>query len=224
MPTRLASPEGYRQIFSERSARADARRYQRRGLDRTSARIVALLREQAVQGLTLLDIGAGIGAVELELLKDGLVQAMGVELTPTYEEVAASLLTAAGIQDRVERRVMHFAEAGADIAAADIVVMNRVVCCYPDMPRLAGTAADHARRLLVMSFPNGRWWTRLAMGVLNAVLRLRRRQFRVFLHPPDQIVATAERHGLRTRLNMPGRVWQVVAFDRAEGLTPATGA
>lgn len=218
------SPEGYRQIFSERSARTDARRYQRRGLDRTSARIVALLREQDVRGLTLLDVGAGIGAVELELLRDGLTWAVGVELTPTYEEVAATLLAAAGLQDRVERRVMDFAEAGADVPAADIVVMNRVVCCYPDMPRLAGAAADHARRLLVMSFPNGYWWTRLGLAVINLALCVTRRQFRVFLHPPDQIVATAERHGLRTRLTKHGRVWQVVAFERAAGLTPAAGA
>ena len=118
---------------------------------------------------------------------------------------------------------MDFAEAGAGVAAADIVVLNRVVCCYPDMPRLAGAAADHARRLLVLSFPNSRWWTRLGLAVGNVALRVTRRQFRIFLHPPDQIVATAERHGLRTRLNEPGRVWQVVAFERAGGLTPAAG-
>ncbi len=209
------SPKGYRQIFSERYARADARRYRRRGLDPTSRRIVELLRERGVRDRTLLEVGGGIGAIEIELLKEGLTRAVGVELTPTYEEVATALLDESGFADRVERHVMDFVEAGADVGPADFVVMNRVICCYPDMPRLAGAAADHARGMLVMSFPNGRWWTRLALTLANVGLRVARRQFRIFLHPPQLVVATAEQHGLRTRVNQPGRFWQVVALERA---------
>ena len=209
------SPQGYRQIFSERSARADAKRYRRRGLDPTSRRIVEFLKRHEPKGRTLLEVGGGIGAIEIELLKEGLSRAVSVELTPTYEKVAAALLREAGFEDRVERSVMDFAEAGADVEAADLVVMNRVICCYPDMPKLAGAAADHARGMLVMSFPNDRWWTRLALTLANVVLRITRRQFRVFLHPPHLIVRTAEQHGLRPRLNQRGRFWQVVALERA---------
>jgi magnesium-protoporphyrin O-methyltransferase len=209
------SPQGYQQIFSEKSAFAAARRYRRRGLDATSRRIVELLGAQGVRDRTLLEVGGGIGAVGIELLKAGAARAVSVELTPTYEEAAGALLREARLEDRVERRVMDFAEAGADIGVADIVVMNRVICCYPDMPRLAGAAADHARGLLVMSFPNDRWWTRLGLTLANIGLRLMRRQFRVFLHPPSLILATVEQHGLRTRLNRRGVVWQVAALERA---------
>src|SRR4029077_1691386 len=138
------TPKGYGQIFSERGARAQARSYRRNGLDATSRRIVELLKEQGVDGLTLLEIGGGIGAVQIELLKAGLARAVSVELTPSYEASAAELLREAGLEDRVERKVMDFVDAGSDVAQADIVVMNRVICCYPDLPRLAGAAADHA--------------------------------------------------------------------------------
>ena len=121
------------------------------------------------------------------------------------------------MSDRVERRVMDFAEAGADVEAADIVVMNRVICCYPDMPKLAGAAADRARGMLVMSFPNRRWWTRLGLTLANFGFRVIRLQFRVFLHPPALILATVERRGFTTRLNQPGLIWQVVALDRTSG-------
>ena len=208
------SPQGYRQIFSEKSARADARRYRRKGLDPTSRRIVDILKKHGVKDRTLIDVGGGIGAIEIELLKDGLGRAVSVELTPTYEEVASDLLRESGHEDRVERSVMDFAEAGGVIGPADLVVMNRVICCYPDMPRLAGAAADHTRSMLVMSFPNRRWWTRLALSLANLGLRVTRRQFRIFLHMPHLIMATAEQHGLRTRLNEPGRFWQVVALER----------
>src|SRR5207245_9774924 len=101
----------------------------------------------------------GVGAIEIDLIKAGMARAVNVELTPTYEEAAGELLQEAGLVDRVERRVMDFAESGSEIEAADFVVMNRVVCCYPDMPKLAAAAAERAERALVLSFPNNRWWT-----------------------------------------------------------------
>jgi hypothetical protein len=209
------TPKGYRQIFSERSARAQARSYRRNGLDPTSSRIVELLKEQGVAGLTLLEVGGGIGEIQIELLKAGLERAVSVELTPTYEESAAELLREAGLEDRVERRVMDFVNATPEIEVADIVVMNRVICCYPDMPRLAGAAAEHARSLLVMSFPKERWWTRAVVWMANVGMALTRREFRIFLHPMAQILAATEKHGLKPAIDRTGVFWQITAMRRA---------
>jgi magnesium-protoporphyrin O-methyltransferase len=208
------TPKGYRQIFSEKSARAEARSYRRSGLDATSGRIVALLKERGVEGLTLLEVGGGIGAIQIELLKAGLARAVSIELTPTYEASAAELLRENGFADRVERRVMDFVDAGAEVETADIVVMNRVICCYPDMPRLAGTAADHAREVLVMSFPKERWWSRVVVRMANIGFAIARREFRIFLHPVARIIETGERHGLQMSTDRPGVFWQIAAMRR----------
>jgi magnesium-protoporphyrin O-methyltransferase len=209
------TPKGYGQIFSERGARAQARSYRRNGLDGTSRRIVELLKEQGVDGLTLLEIGGGIGAIQIELLKAGLARAVSVELTPSYEVSAAELLREAGLEDRVERKVMDFVDAGSDVAQADIVIMNRVICCYPDLPRLAGAAADHARGLLVMSFPKERWWSRALVWMANVGMGIARREFRLFLHPTSQILATGERHGLKLSVDRVGTLWEIAAMKRA---------
>jgi len=209
------TPKGYRQIFSEKNANGEVRRYRRQGLDSTSRRIADLLKERGVSGGTLLEVGGGIGAIEIELLKAGIARAVNVELTPTYEEAAAELLSETGLADRVERRVMDFAEAGTEVEPADFVVMNRVICCYPDMPKLAGAAAERARGMLVMSFPNNQWWTRIGLTFLNFGLRVVRIQFRVFMHPPDEILSAVERHGFRTTFNERGLLWQVTALERS---------
>jgi len=235
------TPKGYGQIFSEKNAAGEAKRYRRKGLDGTSKRIVDFTREQGVEGKTLLEVGGGIGAIEIELLKAGMGRAVNVELTPTYEVAAAELLVDAGLTDLVERRVMDFAEAEADSRVRraavltlksrvstrrlrpfldhvdrmfPVVVMNRVICCYPDMPKLTGAAADRATEMLIMSFPNRRWWTRLGLTVANLGFRVIRLQFRVFLHTPALILAAVQQHGFRTRFNERGLVWQVIAFER----------
>ena len=208
------TPKGYRQIFNERSARAQARSYRKSGLDPTSRRIVELLKEHGVEGQTLLEVGGGIGAIQLELLKAGLARAVSVELTPTYEDTAAELLREAGFEDRVERSVMDFADSGDEVARADIVVMNRVICCYPDLPRLMSAAAGHAKGLLVLSFPKERWWTRVVVWMANFGMAITRREFRIFLHPMAQIIATTEMHGLQPLVNRPGLFWQIAAMRR----------
>jgi magnesium-protoporphyrin O-methyltransferase len=209
------TPKGYRQVFSERAARAQARNYRRNGLDQTSRHIVELLKDQGVDGLTLLEIGGGIGAIQIELLKAGLARAISVELTPTYEATATELLREAGLEDRVDRRVMDFVDAGSEVGEADIVVMNRVICCYPDLPRLAGAAADHTRGILVLSFPKERWWTRVLMWMANAGMGIARREFRIFLHPLAKILATGEQHGLKLSIDRPGVFWEIAAMRRA---------
>ena len=173
-----------------------------------------LLKERGVQGLTLLEVGGGVGAIQIELLKAGLASAVSVELTPTYEESAVELLREAGFEDRVERRVMDFVDAAAEVGAADIVVMNRVICCYPDMPRLAGAAADHARETLVMSFPKERWWTRVVVWMINAGMAITRREFQIFLHPVARIWATGESHGLKRSVSRPGVFWEIAGMSR----------
>jgi len=175
------------------------------------------LQRQDIEGRTLLEVGGGIGAIQIELLKAGITRAVNIELTPTYEEAAQALLREAGLEDRVERRVMDFAEATGEVEAADIVIMNRVICCYPDMPKLAGAAAEHTRDLLVLSFPKQRWWTRAAINLADVALRVARQQFQVFLHPPNKIIATVERHGLKTVSNQTSFFWVVASLRR----TPA---
>ena len=163
----------------------------------------------------MLEVGGGIGAIQIELLKAGLDRAVSVELTPSYEESAVELLREAGFSDRVERKVMDFVDAAADVSSADIVVMNRVVCCYPDLPRLESAAADHALHLLVMSFPKERWWSKVVVAMANVGMALTRRQFRLFLHPLARILSIGEAHGMERSLSRPGVFWEIMTMVRS---------
>src|SRR5258708_26532411 len=93
-----------------------------------------------------------------------MARAVNVELTPTYEAAAVGLLGDSGLADRAERKIMDFAEAGDKAEAADVVVMNRAICCYSDMPKLAGPAAQHAKEWLPLSFPNAPSWTPVGLS------------------------------------------------------------
>jgi hypothetical protein len=206
---------GYERFFGARTARRDARRYRKRGLDDTGRELVDELAARGVAGATVLEIGGGVGAVDLELLERGAERATIVELSHGYDDEALGLAREAGMETRIERRHGDFVEQESSLEPADVVVMHRVVCCYPDPERLVGAAARHARQQLAMSFPRDTWWLRLAFRLVNVWFRLTG-GIESFVHAPARVVGIAERSGMRTVLHeRSGRIWRVAVFERA---------
>lgn len=141
------------------------------------------------EGATVLEVGGGVGAIQLELLDAGAAHATNVELSPAYEDAARALAAEAGATDRVERIVGDYAR-GEDPGPADLLVLHRVVCCYPDMPALVTRAATAGRVALAITYPRDTWWVRAGFRLTNLFLRLWRNPFRVYVHDPAAISAT----------------------------------
>jgi magnesium-protoporphyrin O-methyltransferase len=203
-------PRGYDAMFDERQARRDLKRWRGKGLRSDARDAVEFLSRERVE--TVLEIGGGIGAVQIELLRRGAERAVNVELSHGYEEVARELAEAEGVTGRLERIVGD--AVAAQLPDADAVLLNRVVCCYPDYAGLLGAAAAHARRLLVLTYPRSGWITSAIVAGGNLVLRLRRREFRAYAHPRQALIAAAESHGLRVVHERRAAMWQTVALAR----------
>ena len=205
--TSCCKPSEYRRFFNSKFAQRDLDRYRRKGLTETERDLVTLCHE--VEGASVLEVGGGIGALQLELLADGAASATNVELSGGYEEAARELFA----ERDVERIVGDFVEL--DVPAHDIVLLHRVVCCYPDVDALVGAAADRTRRRLALTLPQQRRWIGWGLGAVNAWLALSRCGFRTYQHPLDRIVAVAAAHGLRLEgRRRRGLVWESVVFVR----------
>ena len=205
-------PSGYDDLFGARFSRHLAKRYRKRGLDRTAGRIVEFLTAQSVEGATVLEIGGGVGDLHLELLRRGAARATNLELVDAYEKDAAALAAEAGVADRVTRRRLDLVTAPDAVEPHDIVVLHRVVCCYPDHRRLLGVAAQHATRLLVFSHPPRNVMNRLLCLAENLTFRIRRTAFRTYLHDPAALAVSAEQGRLRTSFHHRGLAWHVVGL------------
>lgn len=211
----MRTPGGYDREFDDRFARRLARDYRRRGLTPTAQRIVDFATSTGIIGATVLEIGGGIGDIQLELLGRGAVKATNLELSPAYETEARRLLDEYGMASRVERRLgIDLAATPEAVAPADIVVLNRVICCYPHYARLLDAAAGHALRAIVFSHPPRNLLTRAGVALVNAWCRLRRREYRGFVHSPEAMIAVLERHGFVPRYRHTERVWCIVGAER----------
>lgn len=207
-------PKGYQAVFSSRFARRVAKRYSKRGLSPAASRMVGFVSEHGLEGATVLEIGGGVGELHVELLRRGAARVTNLEISTSYEAEARALLERAGLTERVTRGFGDIATSPELAEPADVVVMHRVVCCYPDYQLLLSVAANHARRLLVYSHPADNVVAKAIIGSENLVRRLQRNPFRAFVHPPDAMVAAAEGDGLRTEYRHRAKDWQVVGLVR----------
>ncbi|HLM07683.1 MAG TPA: methyltransferase domain-containing protein [Blastococcus sp.] len=201
-------------MFDDRFAKRMAASYRRRGLSRTAGRLVDLLARRGIDGATVLEIGGGVGEIGIELLRRGAATAVNLELSPAYDAEAEALVAEAGLAGKVSRRHLDIAAEPTAVEPADVVVLHRVVCCYPDYAGLLGAAADHARRQLAFSFPPRNAISRAAVATQNALLSMSGREFRTFAHPPAAMLAVLAEHGMHPTAAPSGRIWQVAAVAR----------
>jgi magnesium-protoporphyrin O-methyltransferase len=202
-------------MFSPRAARRSLERYRSKGLDEIERRIVASAKEGGIQDAHVLEIGGGIGAIQAELLEAGAATGEIVELVSAYEPYARALASDKGFAGRVTFRVADLVEDPDAVEPADVVVLNRVVCCSPDGVELSGVAARLARRTILLSYPRDVGWVRLGSGVINLGQWLFRRSFRAFVHPPAKLRAAIEEQGLRATDLGHTAFWEYTTLQRA---------
>jgi SAM-dependent methyltransferase len=206
--------DGLAATFDRRTAEHDRDRYERTGPDATTRMLLDRIATEEVRGATVLDVGGGIGVIDRELLRVGAERAVIVEASPAYLEVAAEDARRAGFEDRIELHGGDFVRLAPELAAADIVTLDRVVCCYSDVDALVSTSASHARRVYALVLPRDRAFIRVAARVLNLWYRARRSADRAYVHSNRRVDELVARAGLRLRSEARTFVWRVVVYAR----------
>lgn len=202
--------------FGEARARQEAQAYTKNGLNRDAQAIVDAVGERGVEGASLLEVGSGIGSVTFELLKKGVAQAANVEASSAYLETARALAEQAGVENRVTFRRADFTQEAGQVASADIVVMHRVVCCYPDAPALVTAAAQHSNRMLALSYPVDTWYMHLYNRFQNFIRQVKGSNFRMYIHSPRVLFETASAAGLGLARQSSSGTWRIAVFERSE--------
>ena len=200
--------------FGPDAAARDLRRLRRRGPLRSTRFLIEDLQRSEINGASLLDIGGGVGAIHHALLDAGAATAVQVDLSADYIASARDEATRRRHTDRVRFVQGDFVSLARELAVADIVTLDRVICCYPDMETLVSRAAEKTHQLFGAVFPVDSWWMRLMVRAVNTLQRVRRSGFRVYVHTPAAIDAVLRRNGLERRTQRRTPFWDVVTYAR----------
>lgn len=200
--------------FDAQRAREELDSYRSAGPATTTQGLLNELSGVAPPPKTVLDIGSGIGAFTFGMLKQGVQRAICIDLSPAAHTVGAEEAERQGVQDRIEWLAGDFVALALSVPSADLVALDRVVCCYPAYEPLLEHAAAHSRRLLAVSFPLNRWWVRLGLWAENTWRWLRGDGFRAFVHPPEAMSELLRRNGFRRTHAAATWKWQIELYAR----------
>jgi magnesium-protoporphyrin O-methyltransferase len=203
-------------MFGEKIARHEAKQFRRRGLTARARRLLAALeRTTELNGRSTLEVGAGVGSFTITMLEHGAAAATIIDASPAYLAAARALAHEFGVAHALRLELADYALRTANGTAADVVVMDRVVCCYPDWRPLLDAATRDGRRVIALTYPRDSWWSRLGIGCINIFLRLRRTSFRVRVHPVALMQQTLADAGFDPTVHGHYGPWEILIATRS---------
>lgn len=206
--------QGIEEVFSQPFVTKELSRYRDKGPIKTTRMLIDAIKAEGVDGLTLLDIGGGVGAVEHELLDAGVNCATDVDASQAYINAARDEAQRKGYVEKVSYHYGNFVELAEDIGPADIVTLDRVICCFDDMERLVGLSAERARKLYGLVYPRDTWLMKIGIAIMNFFLLLRRSPYRSYLYQTKAVEAILRNNGFKRRSFSQTMAWQVAVYAR----------
>ena len=206
--------EGIEMIFDEQSVEDELRMYRGEGPDKTTLWLIEALQARGVEGLDLLDIGGGLGGIQHALLESGASHATHVDASSAYIDAAQREAKRRGLADKIEWRHGDFVDIAPKLAAAEIVTLDRVICCYHDMPALVSASTALSKRYYGIVLPIDNWLTRTGAALGNLFQRIMRHPYRLFVHPNGQLEALVASAGFTKVMERSTFWWRVALYAR----------
>ncbi len=191
-------------------------RYKESGLSPSSRILLEYLNGEGLAGKTILDLGCGTGSFSFEALKAGASQCVGVDLSPEMIRNANEQAAKSGFSERAKFIVGD--AAAVQHPVSDTVVMDKVICCYPDMDALLKNASESSGKMLGFVVPRDEGIVkgplRLGVGLFNLVEKLRKRKAPMYLHSLKKINGMLEAAGFVQKRKTRSRFWLVFLYTR----------
>lgn len=207
--------------FSIDRAERDLQRYLHRGADRITRILLTELRRWPLRGKELLDIGGGIGVVGWELADAGVASTTLVEASPAFIDIARRQVERRSVPQPTEFVLGDFTLVAGMVREADVVTLDRVVCCYADAEALLGAAAKHTRELLAFTYPRDCWYVRVITSFQNLMRRMKGNGFRTFVHSPQRMSSVLEGAGFVRYSTRGTLAWKADLYRRETFLAQA---
>ncbi len=204
---------GTGRFFSRFSGRY-MRRYERAGLETTQRQLCAALEAAGIKDKTLLEIGCGVGYLHQHLLVKGAKSAVGVDLSVAMLKEAEALAAKQGLADRTHYEQGDFRDMASRMQSADITLLDKVICCYPDAEGLLAATTSRTNVLCALTFPRGHGVNRLAVRLASLFLRVFGSSYRPFVHNPEAVDVWIRSAGFRRISDARTLFWFTRVYQR----------
>lgn len=194
-------------------ARRYRKRFEKKGFEPSQKQLMEGLERVGYQGCSILEVGSGVGHVHQTMLEQGAASAVGIDLAPEMIKQAEQWAEDRGLADRTRYLTGDFIHQVDAVETADVCIMDKVVCCYPDAEGLVRATLARTSKIYALTYPRNRWYVRLAMAVAVLGLKFIRSEFRPYVHDPELIEQWVLAQGYKKIFEATTLVWLTQVYE-----------
>jgi len=195
-------------------AKSYRRRFAKKGFEPSQQQLLDGITQAGYSNKTLLEIGCGVGHLHQSLLEQGALSAVGIELAAEMLVEAADWAKQRGLNEKTNYLEGDFIEIASTVEAADIVIMDKVVCCYPDADALIHRSLEKCHDTIALTYPRKTWFTRFGVQISALLMKLLGSSFRPYVHDPAQIEKWVTAQGFKKTLQKQTVIWLTQIYQK----------
>lgn len=190
------------------------KRFEKKGFEPSQKQLLEGLQQAGYQDARILEIGSGVGHLHQTLLEQGAKSAVGIDLASKMIEEARHWAEERKLTGRIEYVEGDFMEISKSVPEADVTVLDKVVCCYPDADGLVHASLNKTARVYALTYPRNRWYVRFVMGVTGLVMKVVGSDFRPYVHDPEIVESWIREAGFDKLYQENNLVWLTQVYVR----------
>jgi len=195
-------------------ARRYRKRFSRKGFEPSQKQLLTGLQQAGYGDKTVLEIGSGVGHLHQTLLEQGAQSAVGIDLASSMIKEAEAWAVERGLSDRTRYYQADFMNMVESLEPADVVILDKVVCCYPDADGLVHKSLSKTRQVYALTYPRDRWYVRAGIALGAFLMKLIRSDFRPYLHDPIQVEQWITESGFKKTYAANTLIWLTQVYEK----------
>ncbi|MBI1806434.1 MAG: methyltransferase domain-containing protein [Ignavibacteria bacterium] len=211
--TLTSATQGADKFFS-RNSRKYLKRFLNRGLAKEQRYLVEGILSSPIEGQTILEIGCGVGGLHMTLLKRGAISAIGIDIAEGMLNSARQLSRELGLEKNTTYIRGDFTQTREEIPVVDIVILDKVICCYEDVNQLLVTSLEKTRRIYALSFPKPTRLVKLSFLTLITLGKLLRWSFSPYWHDWNAVLQFIHGKHFKEIYSKDTFAWSVHVFAK----------
>ena len=200
--------------FFSRWSKRYAKSFRKNGLEKTQRYLLEGVCKEPVASKEILDIGCGVGALHITLLREGAGSATGIDISEGMLEQAKKLAVENHLEGKTRYVLGDFVEESELMKEGDITFLDKVVCCYKDYGTLIERSTAKTKSVYALSHPKNTLLMESIFKLQIFILKLSRGSFYPFWHDWNDVHRIILRQGFQLMYSNSTIAWQVLVYKR----------
>lgn len=203
-------------MFDMKTANKQYKHFLKKGPSRVTSTMIGQLSNHVdfESSKTMIDVGGGVGALQWWFLKAGGAKTTSVDASSAYIRKAKEHAAGNNWADQVHFVMGDVADVKDQIEPADLITLDKVVCCYPDYKTIINVCCDKSKSLASLSYPMDGIISNLIANIGALFTRFKTKTFRPYVHPVRDIRKEFERLGFERVSHSLSFPWHIETYKR----------